>query len=128
MTSVVVTPPALEPVTVAEMHNQLRLAGAQEEDLLSGFIQAARQQIERETRRALIRQSWRLYLEAWPMGRIVSLPIAPVLSVDEVTVYDLDGDGHVLDPSEYTLDRSSNPARIRIGLGAGVPSASLLGV
>ncbi|MBS8258743.1 hypothetical protein DYI23_00805 [Roseibium polysiphoniae] len=127
MTSVVVTPPALEPVTVAQMRNQLRLTGAQEEDLLTGLIQAARQQIERETRRALIRQGWRLYLEAWPMGRIVSLPIAPVLSVDEITVYDLDGNGHVLDPSDYTLDRSSDPARIRIGLGAGGPAASLLG-
>ncbi|MEJ8473952.1 head-tail connector protein [Roseibium algae] len=128
MTSVLVTPPVSEPVSVDDMRAQLRLSGSQEENLLTEFIEAARAQIETETRRAMIRQGWRFYLEAWPMGRVVTLPIAPVLSVNEITVYDQDGTGTTLDPDDFTLDRGACPGRVRVKLGAGIPTAQLQGL
>ncbi|WP_417667351.1 head-tail connector protein [Roseibium sp.] len=128
MTCVLIVPPAAEPVSVADMRAHLRLPGTQEDGLLAELVVAARQQVERETGRALISQGWRLYLEHWPVGRIIQLPVAPVIEVSEISAYDLGGHAQLLDPDDYTLDRSVSPARIRVKVGAGLPSSSLLGL
>ncbi|WP_417684649.1 head-tail connector protein [Roseibium sp.] len=128
MTSTLIAPPGVEPVTVADMRAHLRLTGPQEDALLSELVVAARQQVERETGRALIAQGWRLYLEHWPVGRIIQLPVAPVIAVTEITAYDHDGNAHVLDAGDYALDRSVTPARVRVKVGAGVSSSSLNGL
>lgn len=128
MTSIVVTPPAGEPVTVADMRAHLRLTGPDEDAILAEFLVAARHHVERSTRRALITQAWRLYLDAWPDGRIVRLPVAPVQSVDQITVFASDGIGQALDAGDWTLERGGEPVRLRIKPGAGGPSAGLNGV
>jgi uncharacterized phiE125 gp8 family phage protein len=128
MTYAVVTPPAVEPVTVEDLRAHLRLSGTQEDGQLAGLIKAARSQVEQETRRALIRRRLRLYLEYWPLGRVVMLPVAPVLSVVEIIAYDLQGNGTPLAPEDFSLDRSASPARVRIKPGAGMPSHQLLGI
>lgn len=128
MTSVLIAPPASEPVTVADMRAHLRLPGNAEDVLLADLVAAARHHIEQETRRALISQGWRHYLDLWPEGRVVALPVAPVLSVETVTTYDLDGNPHVMDPADYVVDLGTCPARLRVRVGGGLPSAQLLGV
>lgn len=126
MTSIRLTEPALEPVTVDEMRTHLRLNGSEEDTSLLGFLKAARSHIEQSTRRALISQTWRLYLDTWPEGRIVRLPVSPVLSVDQITVYDLDGNASQLSADAWLLDRSTQPERIKIKLGAGLPASQLM--
>lgn len=126
MTSIRLADPATEPVSVEEMRAHLRLNGSEEDASLLGFLNAARSHIEQSTRRALISQSWRLYLDAWPVGRIVRLPVSPVQSVDQVTVYDLDGNASQLDPSDWQLDRSAQPERVKISLGAGLPASQMM--
>lgn len=128
MTLVLITAPAVEPVTVTEMRAQLRLASTAEDAVLDGFIKAAREHVERETRRALIRQSWRYYLESWPEGRVVALPLSPVEAVEAVTVYALDGTARPLAPEDYALSRVTAPARLRVKIGSGPPLAELLGI
>ncbi|NVK33694.1 MAG: phage head-tail connector protein [Rhodobacteraceae bacterium] len=128
MTSVLIDPPTIEPVSVADMRAYLRVSGTQEEELLGDLVKAARQHVERETRRALISQNWRLYLENWPFGRVIVLPVAPILSVSEVAVYDLDGDRHLLSSDDYQLDKARSPARLRVRPGAGLPLQNLNGI
>lgn len=118
MTAIVTTPPADEPVTLEEARAQLRLTGEAEDSLLGRLIAAARAQVERATHRALVTQGWRLYLDAWPPGRIVRLPVAPVASVEAVTVYDGDGVPVALDPQAYRLDGASEPPRLKVTAGA----------
>ena len=52
----------------------LRTRGAaasdSEDELLSGLIRAAREDVERTTGVALIDQAWRLVLDAWPQQRL----------------------------------------------------------
>ena len=117
MTAIVTTPPALEPVTLEEARAQLRVTTSEEDALLGRLIAAARGQIELATRRALITQGWRLYLDAWPSGRVVRLPVAPVASVGAVTVYDGDGLPVALDPGDYRLEAATNPPRLKVKAG-----------
>lgn len=104
--------PFVEPITLAKAKAHLRIAHDSEDDLLSGLIRAARQEVERTTGSALIEQSWRLVLDAWPEGNIVELKRLPVRQVLSVTVFDSDGAASVLSPEDYQLDAISSPARL----------------
>ena len=128
MTLVVVTPPAAEPVTVEDLRLFLRLSTTDEDTVLADLIAAARKQVEQETRRVLITQGLRLYLDCWPMGRIVKLAAAPVASVAAVTVYDSGGVPSVIYPANWQLDAASAPARLKVALTAGAPSQALNGI
>jgi len=128
MTSSLITAPATEPVSVAEMKAHLRLVSNAEDALLGDLITSARKHVERTTRRALISQGWRLYLDAWPPGRVVRFPVAPVAAVDQILVFDAGGVGQLLPADGYRLDRSSEPARLRVKPGAGPSLSAMIGV
>ncbi|MCX5497657.1 head-tail connector protein [Kaistia dalseonensis] len=122
MTAALITGPAIEPVTLDEVKAHLRLDGDADDALLAAAIVSARIHVEVATRRALITQAWRLYRDGWPRGRIVELPVTPLISIDTVTLYDMAGVPHVLDPAGYRLDRAAVPGRI---VFASRPAAAL---
>ena len=111
MTALVTSPPALEPVTLAEARAHLRVTATAEDALIERLVAAARAEVERLTRRALIRQGWRLYLDGWPPGRAVRFPVAPVVSVESLTVYDDDGMPVLLPVGAYTPRLNSSEVR-----------------
>lgn len=106
------TPPALEPVSLAEAKAHLRIDAADEDAVLSRVIAAAREHLERSLGRALLAQSWRYTLDAWPSGYAVGLPLAPVQSVDSVKVYAQDDSSTTLPVGSYLLDGLGAPARL----------------
>lgn len=116
MTAALITGPATEPVSLADVKAHLRVDGTAEDDLLAAAIVAARTHVEAETRRQLIAQSWRVYLDEWPAGRTIELPLAPLISVESVTLYDIVGAAQVLDPEAYRVDAARLPPRIVAGL------------
>jgi uncharacterized phiE125 gp8 family phage protein len=73
--------------------------------------------VEAETGLALITQSWRWTLDAWPprrlsaCGQAVSLPIRPLISVEAVRTFDDDGAATVHDPAEYRAE-PGEPGRL----------------
>lgn len=128
MTATRVIEPATEPVSLAEMKAHLRLTGTAEDELVGQLIAAARAQVEQETRRALISQGWRLYLDQWSAGRVVQLPVAPVQGISQILVFDEDGVPHALAETDWRLDKSTSPARIRVKPGAGLPSSAVMAI
>jgi uncharacterized phiE125 gp8 family phage protein len=112
MTAALLTGPALEPVSLAEAKAHLRLDADDDDQLVTAAIVAARLHVEAATRRALIAQSWRVYRDAWPRKRIVTIPVAPLLAVDAVTVYDTNGDPVTVDPDDYEVDTVAVPGRL----------------
>jgi uncharacterized phiE125 gp8 family phage protein len=114
MTAALITGPALEPVTLAEAKAHLRLDGEDDDAWLTTAIATARRHVESVTRRVLIEQEWRLWLDAWPESGMVRIPVVPLIAVDAVTVYDGDGEAHVVDPETYSVDKASAPARLRL--------------
>lgn len=105
-------PPEAEPVTLAEAKAYLRLQSDSEDDLVTGLIKAAREDIERATGTALIDQGWRMTLDAWPANAVAMLTPYPVREISSVTAYGSEGEAWVVNPADYFLDANSRPARL----------------
>jgi uncharacterized phiE125 gp8 family phage protein len=110
-------PPAVEPVSLSDAKAWLRAGHGDEDALISDLIASARARVESETGLALITQSWRWTLDAWPQGRLsacgqaVSLPVRPLISVEAVPTINADGVATVHDPAEYRIE-PGEPGRL----------------
>lgn len=137
------TPPASEPVTVTELDTHLRGDGeleTNESSYLTSLITAAREHIENETHRAMINQTWTLYMDAWPTvrrasddwwdgvregalssiggsQRFVELPVAPLVSVTSVKTFDGENVSSTFASSNYFLDTNSVLGRVVLNNG-----------
>lgn len=117
-----ITPPALEPVTLAEAKAHLRVDTAQDDTLITALIVAARHSAENWLGRALLTQTWRLLEDAPPDGRFLELPRAPLLSVTHVKSYD-DADTATTFPTgAYFVDTARQPGRIVLRVSATWPT------
>lgn len=114
MTAIVIDPPAIEPVTLAEAKAHLRLTGTDDDDYVAAMITAARIQVETATRRVLIDQTWRIYRDDWPADGLITLTLVPLKAVTAVTVFDLEGEATVVPATDWVLDAASSPARLRL--------------
>ena len=112
MTHTIVTPPSAEPLTLADVKSHLRLDGTVEDALLTVLIAAARQYLEATTGLALITQTLRFYLDDWPSDGLIQLSIAPLQSLESVTVYDAAGNPVAVALTGHVLDAAANPARL----------------
>lgn len=98
------TEPSLEPVTVAEVKQYLRIDGDDDDALLGVLITAARTWVETYTRRALITQTWDQRFPVFPVARRpLYLTKAPVQSVTSITYVDDDGATQTWATTNYTL-------------------------
>jgi uncharacterized phiE125 gp8 family phage protein len=101
MTVVLVTPPANEPVTLAEVKSQARIYSTLDDSFITGvIIPAARASIETETRRAFVSQTWTLKLDNFPLidpayeqggYSPIILPKPPFQSITSFTYIDVAG-------------------------------------
>ncbi len=114
MTKIRISDPAVNPVSLIDAKSHLRVDISDDDDLITELIGAATQQVESVTGLALIRQTWRLYRDTWPANLMIELGPTPILSVDNVVVYDADGSPSSLAAANYVVDRHSQPARLQI--------------
>jgi uncharacterized phiE125 gp8 family phage protein len=123
MISYLLAGPAEEPVTLAEAKAWEKVDGADEDALLATLITAARLHLESVTGRALLTQSWRLVLDAWPAGGEVRLPVAPLSELSEIRAFDEDGDGHTLGLEQFVVVPGDGPVRLLLpNAVAGMPA------
>ena len=130
MTAVLISGPALEPVSLSEAKAHLRVDTTDEDTLVSSLIAAARLHAEAYTHRVFITQTWAIYLDQWPQTRPLSLPVAPVQSVSAINIYDEDDTFVTTDATSYVVDAVSKPPRI-LWRGAGAaprPGRKLNGI
>jgi uncharacterized phiE125 gp8 family phage protein len=85
--AVLTTPPAFEPITLAEAQTHLIING--QADYITSLIKTARMMLERELERSFILQTWTGYAGCW--DRKIFLDYPPILSVTSVKYYNLDG-------------------------------------
>jgi uncharacterized phiE125 gp8 family phage protein len=108
MPSLLLTPPAVEPLTLDEAKEYLRVETADEDDSIAALSAAARLLVEAQTRRALITQSWRLVLDGWPASGRIAVRPAPLQTLSAARVYDLDNVAHALDVQGFVPDRAGS--------------------
>ena len=112
MPSILTTPPAVEPVSLAEAKAHLRSSASGDDDMISRLIIAARRHIEAQSGLALIQQVWSHYRDDWPAVGVVELPLHPLISVDDVNIFGEDNIAASVDPAHYYVDRISHPPRL----------------
>jgi uncharacterized phiE125 gp8 family phage protein len=114
MTPLALTPPAIEPVSLAEAKDFLRIVSDDEDELLGTLITAARLMIEAASGRLLIEQDWRIVLDTWPQGGEIRLPLSPVRSLTAARVHPASGTAETIAPAALSLAEGSDPPLIRI--------------
>lgn len=121
----IVTPPAAEPVSLDEAKLHLRVDGTAEDTLITSLIAAARQEIEFETGRALMTQTWDYWLDGWPCGGVLALPLPPLQSVTSIKYFDTANAEATLASSSYYVDVGSTPGRVVLNYGQAWPATML---
>lgn len=112
MSLVMMTPPAAEPVSVAEAKEFLRVDGSNEDVLIASLLLTSRLHVEAALSIALISQSWTLVLDLWPDAPAVEIPLSPVQSVASVRVMNASGSAVTVPAESYAVDISSRPGRV----------------
>ena len=129
--------PAIEPVTLVDMKNYLRVDSdlTQDDALITMLISAARRYAESVTGRSFISQGWRLVLDSfpgygmtgvqWGVGyshprNAVLLEKGPVISVDSIVYTDMGGATQTIatpGAPDYAVDLTGPVPRITPGFG-----------
>lgn len=127
---------SVEPISLSDAKAYLRVDSGDTNDdtLITALIKAARKHAEAYTRRAFISQSWDLWLDGIPASRsvgglpawwdgireapisllsqatgMITIPKAPVISVDSITTYDLSDTANVMDLTTLVLQLEASP-------------------
>jgi uncharacterized phiE125 gp8 family phage protein len=108
MASILLSAPAVEPVTLDEARAFLRVEHSADDEVIAALVAGARIHIEAQTRRALITQSWRLVLDAWPaQGRIAVRP-GPLQVLDAARVHAGEGGALDIDTQAFIPDLAAS--------------------
>lgn len=97
----------VEPITLAMVKKHLRFLSNSEDDLIHGWIVAARQYFEEQTGRQLIDAVYEYALDRCPTYRQIELPRPPLVSVESVVYEDSGGATITLDSASYRVLGSS---------------------
>ncbi|GBU21075.1 hypothetical protein R80B4_00964 [Fibrobacteres bacterium R8-0-B4] len=103
-----VTPPAVEPVTLEEALVQCHADAGVEDAWFAARIESGRRKAEDRIRRSLITQTWALRFDG-PASASVDLPRSPVQRLVSITV-----DAETVDVNSVTLNNEGSPARVTL--------------
>ena len=115
------TGPAAEPITTAEAKKQLNVTTTDDDSYIDSLVVAARQYTEQVTRRALITQTWNLYLDEFVSP--VLLPRPPLSSVSSIKYIDTDGVEQTTVTGVYTVDTDAEPGHVFTAYNQAWPTA-----
>lgn len=117
-------PPALEPVTVADMKTHSRIDIDADDSYIGGLIIAARRYAETVTGRQFITATWTLYLDAFPdlSPYDVRIPLPPLQKINTIKYLDLAGAQKTLDAGDYLEDIYRQPGLVTPAYGCYWPT------
>ena len=104
-----IAPTAL-PITLDDAKLNLRETENHLDNIITAWIMGVTDHAEHYMGRAIMQQSWRVTLNAFP-DEIV-LPYPPVISVAAITYRDKDNLEQTLSADQYVLDNTTEPCRI----------------
>ncbi len=127
-----ITPPASEPITLAEAKDHLRLESDLDDAYVEVLISAARSHVEQACWRAMVTQTFDLVLDGFrgedlagapmPCRPYLELPRGNLGEIVSVIYIDAAGAEQTLSTSAYEVDTVSRPGRIRLAIGQEWPS------
>lgn len=129
----VITGPALEPVSLAEAKEHLKIDHSDEDAYITSLITAARKFSEAYTGILFIEQNLKWTLDRWPgyggtyqetlplisnygKNRFIEVPKGPLLAVTSITTFDDDDGSAVWGPENYYVSAAQNRIYRRTGV------------
>jgi uncharacterized phiE125 gp8 family phage protein len=125
---ILTTAPAEEPITRDEAKLHLKIdvsppTAHDDDSIVDRLIKIARRWCEHFQNRAYITQTWTLYLDEFPVGNYVEIPLSPLRCVNSIVYLDSSGTTQTvsfLDPSgtaqletdDYLVDIAREPGRL----------------
>ncbi|KKM01562.1 hypothetical protein LCGC14_1793180 [marine sediment metagenome] len=111
---ILVTAPLIEPLTLEEVKDHLRIDGTIEDSYIEPLIQPAREWAEAYLNRALITQTWDLFLERFPKwsGTQIEIPFPKLQSITDVKYQDILDVQQIWSDTLYTVDTNREIGRI----------------
>jgi len=98
----VITAPSAEPLLEADVKTRLSITDSLDDDDITAYIQASREQAESFMQQSIITQTVELALDRFPDE--IELPMGPVQSITSVKYIDTDGVEQTLSSAVYTID------------------------
>ncbi len=121
-----ITPPAIEPVTLVEAKAHCRVDHTEDDARILAYIAAARNDCEEWTARAFVTQTWELVVDEFPNNEIM-IPKPPLQSITSIKYDDGDGVETTLGTTEYEVDAVSQPGWV-VPVTTGWPSSTWEGI
>ena len=123
----IVTAPTVEPITLPEAKQHLRVDVADDDTLITIYIVGAREACEAFIRGKLITQTWEVELDAFPTDNSpILIPVEPLASVQSVTWADQANNATTMTPgTNYLVDTDHEPGRLVLPPNTAWPGASL---
>ena len=104
----------VEPFSVVEAKEHLRVTHTEEDEYILTLISASRKYVENELNQTMRSASYNYYLNEFPNGNI-ELPRPPLLSVTSVKYYDTDNVQQTLvADTDYRVDINSLPGIVEV--------------
>jgi uncharacterized phiE125 gp8 family phage protein len=125
LVTVVDTEPTVEPITLAEAKNQLRIDHTDHDDMITGMIKSAREEIESMCARAIVQQTRIAYFDKWPDDKVFHLLYPEIRSITHIKYTDSAGTQETFSSDDYSLDPGSEPGRVVRGYGKTWPTVTL---
>ncbi|MGP0566294.1 MULTISPECIES: head-tail connector protein [unclassified Nitrospina] len=138
------TAPAEEPLSLSEVKAYLKVTSSDDDVLITRILAGVRRACEAWTGRALVTQTWTLWLDGFPRTNwkntpssghfdlpvdsfdaaspVINLPLPPLQSVSFLKTYDADNQPATFDSTKYFVDTASQPGRLVLNQGASWPS------
>ncbi len=123
-----ITAPGVEPITLDELKEHLRLDTSSDDTYLTNLITASREYLEGKTWIGFIEQTRLIaidyeniiaesyydgnYLYSYYGSPAIELPLYPLISVESIVYYDKENSSSVFDSSNYQVDIYSKPGRV----------------
>lgn len=119
-----ITTPTVEPLTLAETKEHLRVTGSDDDSYIGGLIIAVRQYCENVTGRYFVERQVRWTLDSFPVCSRTALiiPAAPVQQIDSIVYTDIEGNQATWDALLYDFQYDIVFPRLAPAYGEGWPS------
>lgn len=107
-----------------KQHCRLGLDVTEDDKLIDDYIREATIALEKDTQRALVMQTRKMYMEQFPIGEdCIAIPACPVYAIDSITYVDYSGETQTWSSSSYIVNTADEPAEVAYVFGGMWPSA-----
>ena len=117
-TYVVTTEPTTEPLTLDELKLRMRILTCDYDTELLQILTESRKRVEEDSKRKLITQTVKMYLDEFPCEDEIDIRLAPVQSITSLQYYDLSGTLQTFSSTTgYWTDIVTTPPEIELRYG-----------